>query len=138
LTAEVKPDFSGEYVLNRHASALSAGADAARSAVLRIEHREPIVRCQATFAFDGKTFEYSLERVSDGREVVDQQEPTTVSSLHWEGNALVFVDRTKRPDSELTMSWRYELLDGRRLLRAVEHVRGDGRDQDNVWVFERR
>jgi hypothetical protein len=138
LAAEVKPDFSGEYVLNRHASTLSAGADAVRNAVLRIDHREPMVRCQATFAFDGKTFEYSLERVSDGREVVDQQEPTTVSSLHWEGNALVFMDRTKRPDSELTMSWRYELLEGRRFLRAVEHVRGDGRDQDNFWVFERR
>jgi len=107
----VKPDFSGEYVLNRRASTLSAGADAVRSAVLRIDHREPMVRCQATFAFDGKTFEYSLGRVSDGREVVDQQEPTTVSSLHWEGNALVFMDRTKRPDSELTMSWRYELLE---------------------------
>jgi hypothetical protein len=138
LAAEVKPDFSGEYVLNAHASTLDAGADAVRSAVLRIEHREPMVRCQATFAFDSKTFEYSLERVSDGREVIDQKEPTTVSSLHWEGNALVFMDRTKGPDSELTMSWRYELLEGRRLLRAVEHIRGDGRDRDNVWVFERR
>jgi hypothetical protein len=138
LAAEVKPDFSGEYVLNPHASTLGAGADAVLSAVLRIEHREPMVRRQATFAFDSKTFEYSLERVSDGREVIDQKEPTTVSSLHWEGNALVFMDRTKGPDSELTMSWRYELLEGRRLLRAVEHIRGDGRDRDNVWVFERR
>ena len=137
MAAEVKPDFSGEYVLNPHASTLGAGADAVRSAVLRIEHREPMVRCQATFVFDSKTFEYLLERVSDGREVIDQKEPT-VSSLHWEGNALVFMDRTKGPDSELTMSWRYELLEGRRLLRAVEHIRGDGRDQDNVWVFERR
>jgi len=138
LAAEAKPDFSGEYVLNPHASTLGAGADAVRSAVLRIEHREPMVRCQATFAFDSKTFEYLLERVSDGREIIDQKEPTTVSSLHWEGNALVFMDRTKGPDSELTMSWRYELLEGRRLLRAVERIRGDGRDQDNVWVFERR
>ena len=106
MAPEVKPDFSGEYVLNRHASTLGAAADAVRSYVLRIEHREPMVRCQATFAFDGKTFDYSLERVSDGREVVDQQEPTTVSSLHWEGNALVFMDRTKGRDSEVTMSWR--------------------------------
>jgi hypothetical protein len=119
-------------------STLGAGADAVRSAVLRIEHREPMVRCQATFAFDSKTFEYLLDRVSDEREIIDQKEPTTVSSLDWEGNALVFMDRTKGPDSELTMSWRYELLEGRRLLRAVERIRGDGRDQDNVWVFERR
>ena len=105
MAAEVKPDFSGEYVLNPHASTLGAGADAVRSAVLRIEHREPMVRCQATFAFDSKTFEYSLERVSDGREVIDQKEPTTLSSLHWEGNALVFMDRTKGPDSEVSRRW---------------------------------
>ena len=60
-----------------------------------------------------------------------------MSSLHWDGNAL-FMDRTKGLDSELTISWRYELLEGRRHLSAVENVRGDRRDQDNVWVFERR
>ncbi len=138
MAAEQKPDFSGEYVLNRQASTLSPGAAAVQSAVVRIEHREPMLRCQATFLLDGKTFEYSFERLSDGREVVDQQERTTVSSLHWKGNGLVFMDRTKGPDSELTISWRYELLEGRRRLRAVEQVRGGGRDQDNVWVFERQ
>jgi hypothetical protein len=61
-----------------------------------------------------------------------------VSSLHWEGNALVFIDWTKGPNSELPISWRYELLEDPRHLRAVENVRGDGRDQDNVRVFERR
>ena len=56
----------------------------------------------------------------------------------WKDEHIKPLARTKGPDSELTMSWRYELLEGRRLLRAVEHIRGDGRDQDNVWVFERR
>ena len=106
MAAEQKPDFSGEYVLNPHASTLSPGADAVRSAVLRFEHREPMVRCQATFAFDGNTFEYSLDRVSDGREIVDEKDPASVSSVHWEGDALVFIFRTKGPDSEWTMSWR--------------------------------
>jgi hypothetical protein len=36
------------------------------------------------------------------------------------------------------MSWRYELNDGGRRLTATEQIRGGGRDQDNVWVFERR
>jgi hypothetical protein len=36
------------------------------------------------------------------------------------------------------MSWRYELLDGGRRLRAIEQLRGSGREQDNVWIFERR
>jgi hypothetical protein len=138
MAVDQKPDFSGEYALNRQASTLSLG-DAATvlSAVLRIEHREPVFRCQASFAFDGQTFDFSLERMSDGREVVGQEkEGETVSSMHWEGNVLVLIDRTAGPDSEVTMTWRYELLEGG--LRAVERIRGGGRDQDNIWVFERR
>jgi hypothetical protein len=133
-----KPNFSGEYLLDRQASTLSPGAAAVRRAVLRIEHREPFVRIKARFEFEANTFEYSLERVSDGREVVDQAEGRTISSLRWEDSALMFVDRTDGPDSQVTMSWRYELQDAGRRLTAIERIRGGGRDQDNVWIFERR
>jgi hypothetical protein len=37
----------------------------------------------------------------------------------------------------VTMTWRYEAVDNGRGLRAVERMRGGGRDQDNVWVFDR-
>jgi hypothetical protein len=138
VAAEQKPDLSGEYALNPRASALAGGAAAVRIAVLRIEHREPMVRCQGTFAFDDTTFNYALERVSDGREVVDGKEPPTTSSLRWDGDALVFTDRTDAADAPVTMSWRYELDDSGRRLTATERIRGGGCDQDNVWVFERR
>jgi hypothetical protein len=36
------------------------------------------------------------------------------------------------------MSWRYELIDSGRRLRATERIRGRGRDQDNIWEFERQ
>ena len=134
-----KSDFSGEYVLDRGASTLSSGAAAVQSAVLGIEHREPTIRCEAKFAFENTTFEFALERVSDGREVVGKEEhATTVSSLHWDGHALVFIDRTDGPDASVTMSWRYELVEDGRRLRAVEQIRGGGRDQDNIWMFDRQ
>ena len=60
-----KPDFSGEWVLNRQASSLSPGADAVQSGTMQIDHREP-------------------------------------------------------------------------MFRASEQVRGTEREQDNVWIFERR
>jgi hypothetical protein len=139
MAVDQEPDFSGEYSLNKQASTLTpGGAATVVSAVLRIDHREPTIRCSASFAFDASTFDYSLERVSDGREVVGHMEGhgSIVSSLHWEDNALVFTDVTTGPDGEVTMTWRYELLEGR--LRAVERIRGGGRDQDNVWMFERQ
>jgi hypothetical protein len=138
MAAEQKPDFSGEYVLDLQASALSGGASAVRRAVLRFEHREPIVRCEGAFNFDETSFNYTLELVSDGHEVVDGKEPPTTSSLRWDSDALVFVHRTDAADAPVTMSWRYELENSGQRLTAIERIRGGGRDQDNVWVFERR
>jgi hypothetical protein len=38
---------------------------------------------------------------------------------NWDGDALVFIDRVQTPNSEMT------------------ELRGAGREQDNVWVFDR-
>jgi len=137
--AQEKPDFSGEWILNRQASTLSPGADAVQSGVWRIEHREPTFRHKAAFVTESNPFEYEYELLSDGREVVGtQQGARTVSSLRWEGNALVVRWRTQRSDGEMEISFRYELLDAGRRLRATEQVRGTDHDQDNIWVFEWR
>jgi hypothetical protein len=135
---EQKPDFSGDYVLDVGASELGSGAAKVRSAVLHIDHREPIVRVEGEFVFEATSFKYNLERKTDGRDVVDGKDPPTTSSLRWFGAALVFDDRTDVPGSPVTMSWRYELDPSGRRLTAIECVRGGGRDQDNVWVFDRR
>jgi hypothetical protein len=50
---------------------------------------------------------------------------------------LVFTFRSQDPAGEVTISFRYELEDGGRRLLATEQLRGGGRDQDNLWVFER-
>lgn len=134
-----KPDFSGEWILNRDASTLSPGADAVKSGVWRIEHREPAFRHKAEFITDGKPINYEYELTTDGREVVSTHKGgRTVSSLRWDGNALVVTWRTERSDGETTVSFRSELVDTGRRLRAVEQLRGTDHDQDNVWIFERR
>jgi hypothetical protein len=137
--AQGRPDFSGEWILNRQASTLSPGADAIQSGVVRIEHREPAFRYKASFVSQSNPIEYEYELQSDGREVVGtQQRPPAVSSLRWDADALVFTALIQRSDGELKISFRYELLDAGRRLRAVEQLRGRGRDQDNVWIFDRR
>ena len=133
---DVRPDFSGEYTLNRQASTLSAAAAAIRSGLVRIKHADPRFQLHATFAAADKTLEFSFERLADGCEVATG--PGESASLRWDGDALVATDSTKTPDADLWMSWRYELQDGGRRLQAIEQLRGGGRDQDNVWVFARR
>ena len=137
--AQPKPDFSGEWTLNRQASVLSPiVAPAAQSGALRIEHREPSVAMHMTIVFSGKPFDTKYELLSDGREVVATDGGRRiVSSLRWDGDALVAAWRIEGPDGEMTISFRYELQDGGRRVRATEQLRGRGRDQDNVWVFDR-
>lgn len=79
----MKPDFSGEYVLNREASTLSAaGAASVQSASLRIKHDAPNFGCQGAFSFPNtKPIEWAFELVAT-------DEPTTGAAgatLHWEG-----------------------------------------------------
>jgi hypothetical protein len=132
----MKRDFSGEYVLDRTASALSAGAAAVQSAVMRIDHREPVFRCSANFVFvDGKTFPFSFELLTDGREAAGGE--SEVSRMYWQDDALVSEYRTTTPEDVVIMSWQYELIDSGRGLQATERIRGGGRDQDNVWRFAR-
>jgi hypothetical protein len=138
-TPSTRPDFSGEWVLNREASTLSPGADTVKSAVWQIEHREPAFRQKAAFVLENGSREYEYELESDGPEVEWSEEGmSTVSGLRWDGDALVVTFRTQFPDSEMTVSFRHELVDAGRRLRAAEQLRGTDHDQDNVWIFDRR
>jgi hypothetical protein len=138
MSSTSKPDFSGEWILNREACSLSPGADAMRSGSARIDHHEPTFRYEATFTSDGDPAHVAYELLSDGREVVNKGEGMTiVSCLRWEGEALIASWQIQRPDGEMTISFRHELIDKGRRLRAVEVLRGTGRHQDNVWIFDR-
>lgn len=116
-----KPDFSGEWTLNVEACALSpVVAPVVESGSVRIEHREPSVSVHLRITMSGEPVDVRFERPSN-----------------WEGDALVFTDTVQTPNGELTIVFRYELEEGGRRLRATERLRGPGREQDNVWVFDR-
>ena len=78
------------------------------SASVRIGHHEPHFRCQFTFVVDGKPFEGACELVTDGREVTHRvRGRLTVSTLLWDGDALVSTDRSEeRLDSATNCSMR--------------------------------
>lgn len=85
------------------------------------------------------TMAVAAQQKPDGREVAttDDRGRHIVSTLRWDGDALVASWRIQSANNQLTISFRYELQDSGRRLRATEQLRGAGRDQDNVWVFER-
>ena len=132
----MKPNFSGEYVLDRPSSVLSAAASAIVSAILRIEHDDPRFRCSARFASAADAVEFTFERFTDGRETAVNAHER--SRCYWDEDALISEDRMGSGDAAMVMTWRYELMNEARRLRAQEQIRGAGRDQDNVWEFERQ
>ena len=85
-----KPDFSGEWTLNREASALSPPvAPVVRGGFVKIEHREPTVSVHLSINMDGKPFEARFQRSSE-----------------WDGEVLVFTDRIPTPSGEMTIVFR--------------------------------
>ena len=136
--AQTKPDFSGEWTLNRQASTLSPAASGVQGGSVHIEHREPKFLYKATLQTAANPIQYALEFVSDGSQVVSTQAGAkTTTSLRWDGDALVLSSLMQRDAADTSIIFRYELIDGGRRLRATERIRG-AREQDNVWVFERR
>jgi len=131
----MKPDFSGEYSLIRNASLLGPAASAIVTAQLRLTHDDPRFRCSARFASNDDAKEFTFERFTDGRGSAPSEHET--SRCYWDAETLVSEDRFGTGDGAMIMTWRYELLDDGRRLRATEQIRGAGRDQDNVWEFER-
>ena len=124
----MKPDFSGDYVLDRDASALSMHASGITSARMRITHEDPRFACSARFASADDAMEFSFERFTDGR----QQDES--SRCWWDAESIVSEDQI----GAMRMTWRYELVDDGRRMRATERIRGTDRDQDNIWEFERQ
>lgn len=131
----MKPDFSGEYILIRSASLLGPAASAIVKAELRLTHDDPRFGCSARFASDDNAKEFTFERFTDGRTAASSAHET--SRCYWDADTLVSEDGFGTGDEAMIMTWRYELLEDGRRLRATEQIRGGGRDQDNVWEFER-
>jgi hypothetical protein len=130
----MKPDFTGEWVLDRQASQLMGGAAAMESGVLRIDHREPKCGLQIRMSAGGEAVERAWE--SSVTHEAPAVESGFYSHLFWDGDALVFACGSKGPDEAWSMVWRYQLVDSGQRLRAVEQMRGRG-DFDNTWFFER-
>ena len=140
LRAQSKPDFSGEWLLNKQGSTLPPPVSNVESGVVRIEHRDPSFTFYRSYVIGGTPREAGFTRRTDGAESSETgpQGLTTVSTLRWDGAALVLAMRIKGPGFEATNDVRYELVDGGRRLRATEQGRGPQGNHDAIWIYDRR
>ena len=140
VTAQARPDFSGDWVLNRQASTLPPPVSNVESGVVRIEHRDPSFTFHRSYVIAGAPRDGGYTIRTDGSESRETgpQGAATVSTLRWDGVALVLGMRIHGPGFEATNDVRYELLDGGRRLRATEQGRSSQGNHDAVWIYDRR
>jgi hypothetical protein len=137
--AQQRPDFSGEWVLDRSASSLQGELAAVESGVVRIKHLDPAFVFNRMFMVSGKPLENAFDIRTDGKELLNADRGmTSRSRLEWQGNSLLLTVLIDAPRGTVSNVVRYELLDEGRRLRAVEDVGGAAPGHHNVWIFSRR
>ncbi len=139
MTTTVAPDFSGKWTLNLQDSKLSpAVAESIRRGSMEITHQDPRFAVHLVVVFEEQPFDLKFELAAgDGEDAAADPEAPLVTTLHWDGDALVSTFTERGPYGEVVISFRYSLEEGGRRLRASEAVRGGGRDQDNLWIYDR-
>jgi len=140
LTGQAKPDYSGNWVLNKAASRLDGPIAAVESGTVHIEHREPTFTFQRTFVVGGMSYDMAYTQTTDGKEVVTANQQgggSSRSRLLWDGGSLVLDVKMTTPGGPVDNVVRYELAEGGRVLHAIEDVTGPA-THHNVWVFDRR
>jgi hypothetical protein len=138
-SAQQKPDFTGDWVLDKAKSTLVKQLAGIQKGVVHIEHDDPDFEFDRTFTFDGKDSNFGYELTTDGNEVVSDEDGNKLySRLYWEGDSLVYFTRIVAPAGEATNVVHYRLANDGRELRAEEQFRGPQLSYDNLWVFDRQ
>jgi hypothetical protein len=137
--AQGRPDFSGDWTLDRQASVLQGQSAAVDSGTMRIAHRDPSFTFSRTFIVNNRPQEASFEIRTDGAEVTRRDGPApSRSRLEWQGSSLLLTALFTTPGGEVSNVVRYELLDGGKTLRAIEDLGGAAPPHHNVWIYQRR
>jgi len=71
---QARPDFSGEWVLNRQKSTLPPPVANVERGVVRIDHREPSFTFHRTYVIGGAPREARFARATDGRVVTETEQ----------------------------------------------------------------
>ena len=139
VSGQQRPDFSGEWTLNRSTSSLQGEMSAVERGTVRIQHRDPSFAFTRTFVINAQSIDTSFEIQTDGRELANMNRGiASKSRLEWQGNSLLLTVLIDGPLGTVSNVVRYELLDEGRTLRAVEDVGGAVPSHHNVWMFSRR
>jgi len=140
VPGQQKPDFSGEWVLNKARTQLQfPDITAIDRGSVEIEREGTAFKFKRVFVIGLEKDIYSYELTADGKEKTTKEgKRKIVSKSYWQGDALVYDTRIDAPQGDATNVVYYRLREDGKVLEAEEHFRGPNHKHDNVWVFDRK
>ncbi len=131
-----KPDFSGRWTFNRTKSVLQIPPPDA--SIFEVTHREPNFRLSRTHVYGGKSDTFSLDLITEGREIgLAQGDRDIVCHACWENDGLLFDSQISKGAERARNTVRYKLSEDRQTIVAEEQFRSDALNYDNLWVLDR-
>lgn len=140
VPAQEKPDFSGEWVLNKARTQLQfPDITAIDRGSMEIEREGAAFQFKRVFVIGLEKDIYSYELTADGKETTAREgKRKIVSRSYWEGDALVYDTKIHAPEGDATNVVYYRLKEDGKILEAEERFRGPKHKHDNVWIFDRK
>ena len=80
-SGQQRPDFSGDWALERAASTLQGEMSSVESGTIRIQHRDPSFGFTRTFVVKTQPIDTAFEIQTDGREVANSNRGLTSRSI---------------------------------------------------------
>lgn len=140
VRAQQKPDFTGEWVLNKAKTQLQfPDITAIDRGSMEIEREGTVFKFKRVFVIGLEKDIFSYELTADGKETTTKEgKRKIVSKSYWEGDALVYDTKIDAPGGDATNVVYYRLKEDGQVLEAEEHFRGPNHKHDNVWIFDRK
>ena len=131
-----RPDFSGNWLLDKEKSRLSAPAP--DNALFYVDQSPDWFRIVRAHITDGEAGMLIARAATDGDEMVEKwQDGKIVHRCRWEGDRLVLETRNqKRGQKSLTVA-KLSLSPDGKTLTLEESITGSGRKRENTWVLNR-
>jgi len=137
--AQTKPDFSGDWKLNKEKSDFGP-IPAPDSMSLKIEHHDPDLKV-TTHATGGPQgdIDYEAKYTTDGKECANQfgDRVKLKSKLVWDGATLVIDSNMDASEMQLTIKGRWTLSEDGKSLTQTAHFESAQGSFDAKYLFDR-
>jgi hypothetical protein len=137
-TASAKPNFSGEWKLDKSKSDFGQ-MPPPDSLTQSIKHDDPKLEVHMKQSSERGDFEFDSKYTTDGKESVNVRRDNPVKSVvKWDGDTLTFDTKGKFGENEFTMQEKWALSADGKVLTINRHMSSSFGEGDQKMTLEKQ